>query len=280
MISVSKIKFSILSTLFGVSVVLSFGFNNSRLNNTDSLLNINDTVPVPLFDISILGNYTTPFKGKVISPYGPRGKQMHTGTDIKLQLGDTVRAAFDGIVTRSDDYFGYGNMVVINHNSGFETYYAHLSKCIVNLGDTVKSGAVIGLGGRTGRATTTHLHFEIRLNNIAYNASQLFDFQSDTKISNLYFNIIKNKTQRLNQLSSRKIKLEKKLNIETKIKSRAIEGSTRIQETKKIKIHIIKKGDTLYSLARFYGTSVARLKEINNLSNNEKLRIGMKLKWE
>lgn len=117
----------------------------------------------------LIGSYQQPFLGKVISPYGKRGKIMHTGTDIKLQKGDTVKAAFTGVVTKASNYYGYGKLIVVKHNFGIETYYAHLSKFLIKVNDTVTTGQPIGLGGRTGRATTNHLHFEIRCDKIPRN---------------------------------------------------------------------------------------------------------------
>lgn len=95
----------------------------------------------------------------VISPYG--GRRNHAGVDIKTKPNDKIVAAFDGEVTRSGPYYGYGNCIVIRHAYGFETLYSHQSKNFVKKGQKVKAGEVIGLTGRTGRATTEHLHFEV-----------------------------------------------------------------------------------------------------------------------
>lgn len=97
----------------------------------------------------------------VISPYGSRGGRMHTGVDLKTKPNDNILAAFDGVVTQSCPYYGYGNFIVIRHDNGLETRYSHQSKNFVKAGQRVKAGQVIGLTGRTGRATTEHLHFEV-----------------------------------------------------------------------------------------------------------------------
>lgn len=110
---------------------------------------------------------------KVISPYG--GRRRHSGVDIKTVPNDNVLAAFDGVVTRSSPYFGYGNCIVIKHNYGLETLYSHQSKNFVKVGDKVKAGQVIGLTGRTGRATTAHLHFETHFNGRRFDPALLFD---------------------------------------------------------------------------------------------------------
>ena len=110
---------------------------------------------------------------KVISPYG--GKRNHSGVDIKTVPNDDILAAFDGVVTRSGPYFGYGNCIVIKHAYGLETLYSHQSKNLVKVGDKVKAGQVIGLTGRTGRATTEHLHFETHFKGRRFNPALIFD---------------------------------------------------------------------------------------------------------
>ena len=112
---------------------------------------------------------------KVISPYGPRGGRMHSGVDLKTKPSDPIYAAFDGVVTMSQVYSGYGNCVVLRHANGLETLYSHNVKNLVKVGDKVKSGQQIALTGRTGRATTEHLHFEVRVNGKHYNPNIIFD---------------------------------------------------------------------------------------------------------
>lgn len=109
----------------------------------------------------------------VISPFG--GSRHHSGVDIKTKPNDNILAAFDGVVTRSGPYFGYGNCIVIRHAYGFETLYSHQSKNLVKVGQKVKAGQVIGLTGRTGRATTEHLHFEVHFCGHNINPAIVFD---------------------------------------------------------------------------------------------------------
>jgi murein DD-endopeptidase MepM/ murein hydrolase activator NlpD len=116
--------------------------------------------------------------GKVISAYGTRGG--HSGADIKTCAKDTIRAAFDGIVRMSKPYYAYGNLVVIRHPNGLETLYSHNFKNLVQSGDTVKAGQPIGLTGRTGRATTEHVHFETRINGQHFNPNLIFDMKEKT----------------------------------------------------------------------------------------------------
>ncbi len=110
---------------------------------------------------------------KVISPYG--GARRHSGVDLKTKPNDEIVAAFDGEVVASGPYFGYGNCIRIKHAYGFETLYSHQSKNFVKKGDKVKAGQVIGLTGRTGRATTEHLHFEISFGGRRMDPAIIFD---------------------------------------------------------------------------------------------------------
>ena len=112
---------------------------------------------------------------KVISPYGARGRRSHSGTDLKTKPNDNILAAFDGEVVFSGNYYGYGNLIRIKHDNGLETYYSHNSNNLVKQGDHVKAGDVIALTGRTGRATTEHLHFETRINGQSVNSARFFD---------------------------------------------------------------------------------------------------------
>ncbi|MBK6833417.1 MAG: M23 family metallopeptidase [Bacteroidetes bacterium] len=121
-----------------------------------------DSTTIYLLDDWSCG-FTVPCKGGVTSDFGWRRRRPHYGTDIDLETGDTVVAAFDGRVRIAKfNNGGYGNCVVIRHNNGLETVYAHLSKLLVEPGQEVASGTVIGLGGNTGHSFGSHLHFEVR----------------------------------------------------------------------------------------------------------------------
>lgn len=120
-----------------------------------------------------------PLEGsKVISPFG--GRRRHSGVDIKTCPNDDIKAVFDGVVRFAQPYYGYGNVIVIRHANGLETLYSHNSKNLVKVGDYVKAGQVIGLTGRTGRATTEHCHFEVRVNGKVVDPGKLFDFNTRT----------------------------------------------------------------------------------------------------
>ena len=110
---------------------------------------------------------------RVISPYG--GARRHSGVDLKTKPNDEIYAAFDGVVVASGPYYGYGNCIRIKHAYGFETLYSHQSKNMVKKGDKVKAGQVIGLTGRTGRATTEHLHFEVSFGGKRLDPAIIFD---------------------------------------------------------------------------------------------------------
>lgn len=125
-------------------------------------------------------NYAFPLpNGKVISNYG-RGNGHHSGIDIKTCAKDTIRCAFDGIVRMSKPYSAYGNVIVVRHPFGLETIYSHNFKNLVHSGDTVKAGQAIALTGRTGRATTEHLHFETRINGQHFNPNIIFNMKEHT----------------------------------------------------------------------------------------------------
>lgn len=123
-------------------------------------------------------DYAFPLPGaKVISPYAGR-RRHHSGVDLKTFPRDTIVAAFDGIVRLSKPYAAYGNVIVIRHYNGLETVYSHNSKNLVKVGDRVKAGDPVGLTGRTGRATTEHLHFEVRINGQHFNPDKVFDLDN------------------------------------------------------------------------------------------------------
>ena len=137
-----------------------------------------------------LMNYSMPTKNKIVtSKYGYRKsfKRMHKGVDIKVYIGDTIYAAFDGQVrVVKYDQNGYGKYVVLRHYNGFETIYGHMSKQLVATNEFIKAGEPIGLGGNTGRSTGSHLHFEIRFCGIAINPEDIFNFEEQTLKNFIY----------------------------------------------------------------------------------------------
>lgn len=131
---------------------------------------------------------------KVISPYG--GKRRHSGVDLKTCPNDEIVAAFDGVVIASGPYYGYGNCIRIKHAFGFETLYSHQSRNMVKKGDKVKAGQVIGLTGRTGRATTEHLHLEMSFDGKRFDPAMIFD-HANRKLKTSTLQLSKGKSLKL-----------------------------------------------------------------------------------
>ncbi len=224
-----------------------------------------DENQLPTFG-QVLGNFSIPIRGKVISRFGMRSGRMHTGTDIKLQLGDTVYAAYSGEVSQACSYYGYGNLVVLNHTHGLETYYGHLSKILVKPGEIIFNGQPLGLGGRTGRATTEHLHFEIRENKRAYNPELVYDFENEEIRPEIV------EKEALADLI-RNPKTGENIEIIARSSSYSME-----MPAGHVAEYVIRAGDSLWEIARRFNTTVSALCKHNNLSTSSRLRIGMVLK--
>lgn len=149
-------------------------WNSERVNPYDASI-VPDHADI---DVS---EYHTPTPGHITSNYGyrPRFGRNHYGIDLKLQVGDTVRAAFSGKVRLTKyDGRGYGYYVVVRHPNGMETVYGHLSRFLVKPDQTVKAGDPIALGGNTGRSTGAHLHFETRYKGVPINPAAIIDFEN------------------------------------------------------------------------------------------------------
>jgi murein DD-endopeptidase MepM/ murein hydrolase activator NlpD len=210
-----------------------------------------------------LSNFSMPVMGQVTSNFGPRRRRMHYGIDLKLQVGDTVRAAFDGKV-RICQYEGrgYGYYVVVRHHNGLETVYGHLSEFLVGEDDVVKSGQAIALGGNTGRSTGPHLHLELRFLGKPINPAEIIDFSNKMCHRGTY--LVRGSSFSYPE-SSKSIAYEKSKK-STKKGNKYASGS--------VKYHKIKKGDTLGSIARRYGVSVKKLCSLNNLGERTVLKLG------
>jgi murein DD-endopeptidase MepM/ murein hydrolase activator NlpD len=230
-----------------------------------------------------------PVIGKVISPFGSRGGRTHTGADIKLHKGDTVYAACSGKVTMAQTYYAYGKLITLLHEKGCETYYSHLSKILIEKGDSVKCGQPIGLGGRSGNATTEHLHFEIRKDKKTVNPEKYFQFTSGLILkSPISGQEIVTPPMLAN---SGKSVSNSKISVKTSKDGKPIEliigqeeATTAEKNTENNSIVaqvnvVVQKGDTLYALAKRYNTTVENLLEVNQLKNNL-LHIGQVLKLQ
>ncbi|MCB9016299.1 MAG: peptidoglycan DD-metalloendopeptidase family protein [Lentimicrobiaceae bacterium] len=207
------------------------------------------------------GQFCFPFKGKLLSPYGMRGRRFHAGMDIKLELGDTVKSAFDGKVRIARVMSGYGKLLVIRHTNGLETVYGHLSKILVKNNQEVRAGEPIGLGGRTGRATTTHLHFETRFLGEHFNPARIIDFD--------------NYTLKQDKLIVDKYFFSKKKTADKSVNS---QGAVTEDNSSTKKYHTIKTGDTLYALALRYKTTVSKITRLNGISERKTLKVGSRLR--
>jgi hypothetical protein len=198
-----------------------------------------------------------PFKGKLISKYGWRSGRFHAGMDIKLNQGDTVVNAFDGKVRIARVMSGYGKMVVVRHNNGLETVYSHLSKILVKNNQLLKAGEPVGLGGRTGRATTTHLHFETRYLGEHFNPDRIMDFENHTLIKDT-------------------LAIHKEFWLNGK--SGSLASAYDQGAPGDAKYHTIRQGDTLGAIARKYRTSVKRICQLNGIKETKILRIGKRIR--
>lgn len=202
----------------------------------------------------MLSKFVFPNKNKIISRFGPRHGRMHYGVDIRMAHGDTILAAFDGRVICSKYHSGFGNLVVLQHDKNIKTYYAHLSKYLVKNGSWVTKGEEIGLAGSTGRATGSHLHFEIRENNKPYDPELVFDFKTG-EIRNDVGNV-----KNLAQLQHHLIPQGYSVN----------EGVPQY--------YSVRPGDSLWRISRRFKMSINFICRINKISENSVLRVGQPLK--
>ena len=140
-----------------------------------------DAVPPEDLVISESGFcWPTPGYTKITSSYGYRihpitgSLKFHSGVDIGARCGSPIVAAADGTVTISVYSNSYGNYVEVDHGGGIRTRYAHMSRRLCQVGDTVAQGETIGLVGSTGNSTGNHLHFELRIRGTTYDPMQYF----------------------------------------------------------------------------------------------------------
>jgi murein DD-endopeptidase MepM/ murein hydrolase activator NlpD len=185
--------------------------------------------------------------GEINSDFGYRKNRFHYGIDVDLNVGDDVLASFEGIVRIAKYDRTYGNVVVIRHQNGLETLYAHLSKIKVNVGDYVQAGDIVALGGNTGRSTGPHLHFEVRYLGEPINPNDIIDFQNG-------------------QLKSQDLIL--------------CESSfAYLKEIRKRKYYRVKSGDSLSRIAVRNGVSISKLCSLNGISRNSILQIGQQIRY-
>ncbi|MBL0044358.1 MAG: peptidoglycan DD-metalloendopeptidase family protein [Flavobacteriales bacterium] len=191
-----------------------------------------------------------PICGAINSPFGRRHGRMHYGLDIELDTGDPVVCAFEGMVRISRFHKQFGNVIVVRHANGLETLYGHLSELLVEPGDHVEAGDLIGLGGSTGRSTGAHLHFETRY------LGQPIDPQ-------LFFNVKEGELRASTLLVHP--------GLFTVIHS----GNANSKGGGSYKV---RRGDTLSSIARRQRTTVRALCSANRIGVRSKLRVGQRLR--
>ncbi|CAN5871283.1 hypothetical protein BH24BAC1_BH24BAC1_07330 [soil metagenome] len=199
----------------------------------------------------------------ITSGFGFRGYRWHYGTDLDLNSGDPVLAAFDGVVRICKwDGGGYGNYVVVRHYNGLETLYGHFSKTLVQVGQYVKAGEVLGLGGSTGRSTGPHLHYEVRYQGNPIDPENIYDFperalkDSEIEITAALFNYLTDVKKRTASASSSKAS----------------------SSVRRAVYHKVKSGESLYSIGRKFGVRVNDLAKMNGMSPKAKLPIGKNLR--
>jgi murein DD-endopeptidase MepM/ murein hydrolase activator NlpD len=190
-----------------------------------------------------------PLTGKhhVTSAYGTRKWKFHHGVDLRVKMREPVRSCFDGVVRISKyDRYGYGHYVLIRHKNGLETLYGHLDESKVKPGQLIKAGQTIGLAGNTGRSSGPHLHFEVRYAGLDINPDQLFEWLKGDSIKN-----------------------------ELVVSSNSF---PEYKDFKKAIYHRIRRGDSLWLLARKYGTTIGRICKLNGISRTKVLRIGQRIR--
>lgn len=226
--------------------------------------------------VDSVSRFVCPHQGKVFSKFGMRRGRAHTGCDVPYPTGTPVFCAFDGRVRVSDWHKGYGNLVIIRHENGLETFYGHLSRRDVTPGQWVHAGDLIGLGGSTGRSTGPHLHFETRYRGHAFDPEWIVDFESGT----LRRNVFVLKRSYLSVYSKhvpQSIDEEEEIYMsEEQIRA---EEERIAKERAAMKYHTIRSGDTLSGIAHKYGTTVSRICSLNSgLKPTTILSIGRKIR--
>ena len=211
---------------------------------------LKDSVVLKLYDEKIGESWKMPLPDLLVnSRFGPRWGRMHSGVDLDLNTGDAVYTAFDGIIrVKGYDRYGYGYYYVVRHKNGLETLYGHFSKHVMEVGDEVFAGDLLGKGGSTGRSTGPHLHYELRYRGLAFDPEIVFDFEQ-------------------NQILKRELLVDKKL-------------FGHIAKARAAAYHRVKRGENLGSISRRYGVSISQITRLNGISTRSILRIGQSLRVE
>jgi murein DD-endopeptidase MepM/ murein hydrolase activator NlpD len=248
------------------------GWESKRVNAYAGM-DVPDTKKIDVSDFAM------PTPGYVTSPYGyrPRFKRVHKGIDLKLQVGDTVRAAFDGRVRLTNyEGKGYGYYVILRHPNGLETVYGHLSRFLVKPDQYVKAGDPIALGGNTGRSFGSHLHFETRYMGYPINPAAIFDFANQTVHTDEYTFDKRTYTQARNFDPNANQEYARQYLASAPQQSASSKSSKKAAA--KPKNYTVKRGDSLSRIASRNGITVRQLCKLNGLSTKAKLSPGTKLR--
>lgn len=236
-----------------------------------------------------LRHFCMPTPSRVVtSNFGSRWGRQHKGLDIKVYIGDTIRAAFSGKVrVVRYEAGGYGNYIVIRHPNGLETIYGHLSKQLVVENENVRAGQPIGLGGNTGRSTGSHLHFETRLCGVALNPALFFDFKNQD-VTGDYYVFNKRTYDRESEIATRERgKIGNGGYSRDMIYGEVGHSDDDVPEDVRVAMNApervyykVQSGETLASIAKKVGVSVDKIARLNGFrSKNQKVRAGMIIRY-
>ena len=229
-----------------------------------------------------LRNFCMPTVSRVVtSNFGSRWGRQHKGIDIKVYIGDTIRAAFSGKV-RMVKYNpgGYGKYIVIRHPNGLETIYGHLSKQLVSEDQEVRAGDVIGLGGNTGRSTGSHLHFETRLCGRALNPALMFDFRNQDVVGDYY--VYNSRTHDRESLDANELrgKIGNGGYTREQVVGEGYASAAKSEVVSQEKLyHKVAKGETLSVISKKRGVSIDQICKLNHIRKNIKIKPGMILRY-
>jgi len=212
--------------------------------------------------------FSSPVEHKMVvtSRYGWRRGRPHQGIDIDLRTGDNVKALLSGKVRYARRHGGHGRTIVIRHDSGLETVYAHLSKYLVKENDIIEKGQIIGKGGVSGNARGSHLHLEVRYQGKSIHPEYLFDFTEETKIRSEEIAVTKKWMTPRSHRSTRQSKIVIQKNIDQIVNDKPAKS-----------IYVVKRGDTLHGIARKYDINVSEICKINEIRYNSVLNVGQEI---
>ena len=277
-------KMKAVDSLMLQKLIMSEGWDspaNDLYNDWDNIYAHRQTALPDSFRID-LRDFCMPTDSKVItSNFGARWGRQHKGLDIKVYIGDTIRAAFSGKV-RIVRYEarGYGKYVVIRHDNGLETIYGHMSKHLVRENQEVRAGDPIGLGGNTGRSTGSHLHFETRLCGVALNPALMFDFKNQDVIGDYY--VFRKSTYNRESAEATRLRGVGGVSVNGDLEE-AVATTDNVQsnyrQASSARFHKVSRGESLYSIARKRGTSVAAICKLNHIRKSARLRPGQILRY-